>query len=60
MERDTVQDPVCGMRLSRADAATSTEWDGHSYYFCCHACREAFEADPKRHLERVSQSEESP
>jgi len=59
MHRDTVQDPVCGMTLSRADAAASATWEGQTYYFCCVSCREAFEADPQRHLQRSDRAEEA-
>ncbi len=50
MERDTVQDPVCGMRLLRSDAAVSVGWRGDRYYFCCEACCDAFEKEPERHV----------
>ena len=52
MTQDLVRDPVCGMEFSSNEAATTVEWAGQSYYFCCHACRASFEADPKRFVRR--------
>lgn len=43
------RDPVCGMSV-RLDAALEdglvADHDGHTYYFCRSACREAFVASP--------------
>ena len=41
-------DPVCGMTVDRAKAVT-TEFGGHTYYFCSTHCLHAFEADPDKH-----------
>lgn len=49
MNRDTVQDLVCGMRFLREDARAATVWEGVTYYFCCGGCRGTFEADPGRY-----------
>jgi len=54
VKRDAVQDPVCGMRLERADAAASSEWLGQRHYFCSETCRRSFDANPGRYLERES------
>ena len=39
-------DPVCGMDVTIATAATLAEYNGTTYYFCSPACRSAFVADP--------------
>jgi len=39
-------DPVCGMRIDTDDAASTTEYEGKTYYFCSQACHDAFVADP--------------
>jgi P-type Cu2+ transporter len=39
-------DPVCGMRIETEDAAASTEHEGEIYFFCSHACQDAFTANP--------------
>lgn len=49
MHRDTVQDPVCGMRLERDDAVASSEWLGRRYHFCSSVCQRSFDADPGTH-----------
>ncbi len=47
---DTVKDPVCGMMVDPTRAAASTEYNGRTYYFCCHHCLEKFRQDPQRYL----------
>jgi len=45
----TVADPVCGMRLRRAEAAASLEHAGRVFHFCVLECRDRFAADPDRY-----------
>ncbi|MGE0160822.1 MAG: YHS domain-containing protein [Gemmatimonadales bacterium] len=51
MERNAVQDPVCGMTFERGDAVASSEQGNRTYYFCSETCRRAFEADPTAFLD---------
>ena len=44
-------DPVCGMRLRRAEAAGSLEYRGRLYFFCVPECRDRFAGDPDRYIE---------
>ena len=44
------KDPVCGMEVSRISAIEELVLQGKTYYFCAKTCREAFEADPGKHL----------
>lgn len=46
-----VTDPVCGMRLRRADAAASLEHHGRVFLFCVPECRDRFAADPDRFVD---------
>ncbi|HEU0087368.1 MAG TPA: XdhC family protein [Pseudonocardiaceae bacterium] len=39
-------DPVCGMTVAVASARHTFDHEGVTYYFCCPACRKAFEKDP--------------
>ncbi|HYS04968.1 MAG TPA: heavy metal translocating P-type ATPase [Candidatus Dormibacteraeota bacterium] len=39
-------DPVCGMEVDPARAASRHEHDGATYYFCCDGCRDVFRSDP--------------
>jgi YHS domain-containing protein/uncharacterized membrane protein YraQ (UPF0718 family) len=49
-------DPVCGMKVDRAKAAT-TQFGDRTVYFCSEHCLHAFEANPDRyiHRDRVAQ-----
>ncbi len=47
--RRGVTDPVCGMKVDHAKAATLTIGD-ETYRFCSQHCLHAFEADPQRYL----------
>lgn len=44
----TVVDPVCGMKLSRANAVQSVGRGGRVHYFCVDECRKRFEAAPEQ------------
>ncbi len=46
MERD----PVCGMTVDPARAATTAEHAGKTYYFCCAGCAVKFRAQPEKYL----------
>lgn len=41
-----VKDPVCGMSLEEADAVTTAEHEGTTYYFCSEDCATEFRDDP--------------
>jgi Cu+-exporting ATPase len=43
-------DPVCGMRLERALAPSSTVYGGRKYAFCSDSCRATFLRDPDHYL----------
>lgn len=45
-----VIDPVCGMEISRVDAAESARHMGTTYYFCVAQCKERFLRDPSRYV----------
>ncbi|MFQ5862280.1 MAG: YHS domain-containing protein [Candidatus Brocadiales bacterium] len=44
---EKVFDPVCGMEIDKASAATS-EYEGSTYYFCSEMCKANFEKAPKK------------
>ena len=44
-----VVDPVCGMRINRADAEATVEYEGRIYYFCVEQCRQKFLSEPDRY-----------
>ncbi len=47
-------DPVCGMSVDPATAATSIEHEGHLYYFCSQHCAQAFAAEPGTYVSAPS------
>lgn len=49
IELATATDPVCGVELKRADAASAIDVHGTVYFFHSQECRDAFEADPERY-----------
>ena len=44
-----VVDPVCGMRINRADAEATAEYEGRTYYFCIEQCRQKFLSQPEHY-----------
>ena len=41
-----VVDPVCGMTISPTDAVGTSEFNGHTYFFCSPQCKSKFDVDP--------------
>ena len=50
IELATATDPVCGRELRRADAAAAVDVHGTVFFFHSLGCRDAFLADPARHM----------
>ena len=48
-----VTDPVCGMRLSRAYAASSTQYQGTEFFFCASGCYENFANHPEKYTNKT-------
>ena len=46
----TVIDLVCGMTVTADQSSRPFEYEGETYYFCCPACRAAFEKDPTQYI----------
>ena len=44
--KSKVKDPVCGMEIEPAQAASQCDFDGATYYFCSADCRAKFDAEP--------------
>ena len=53
-QTSTVIDPVCGMSVDPATAATTIEHEGHSYSFCSKGCAKSFTKDPGSFLKAAS------
>jgi Cu+-exporting ATPase len=48
-------DPVCKMTVSEDKAAATNEYKGKTYYFCHKSCKERFDKDPEKYLEKVDE-----
>src|SRR6266496_6092200 len=53
-------DPVCHMTVDPRHAAGTSEYNGHTYYFCSKGCVAKFEADPMRYVEPDTHAEVRP
>jgi len=43
-------DSVCGMTVTKENAACSYDHKGKTYYFCAASCKEEFAAGPEKYL----------
>ena len=46
------KDPVCDMDVDEKKAAATYEYKGKTYYFCAVGCKERFEKDPEKFLNK--------
>lgn len=44
------KDPVCGKELQPSTAASTTEKEGKTLYFCSSECRTKFDAEPDKYI----------
>jgi Cu+-exporting ATPase len=42
-------DPVCGMTVTKEEAACSYDYKGKTYYFCAASCKDDFVAAPDKY-----------
>lgn len=49
---DKQTDPVCDMQIEVEDAAGQSDYEGRAYYFCSSACKEQFDANPTRFINK--------
>jgi P-type Cu+ transporter len=42
-------DPVCGMTVTKENAACSYDYNGKTFYFCAASCRDEFVAAPDKY-----------
>ena len=50
-------DPVCGMALNPHEALAQTAHGGRVYYFCSENCRQKFDRQPQKYIERQLERE---
>jgi Cu+-exporting ATPase len=58
MQQPEEHDPVCGMKVNPAQAATTIEHQGTTIYFCSQGCAAKFRAAPEQYAR--TQPEETP
>ena len=49
-------DPVCGMKVDKANPRGTAEYEGTTYYFCCAGCETKFKSDPELYLKEPGSS----
>lgn len=47
-----VKDPVCNMTIDESKAVDKIIYKGKTYYFCAKICKEKFEKDPEKYIEK--------
>ena len=52
---DSAVDPVCGMKIKKADAKATYEHNGKTYYFCMEGCKEKFMKDPEKYAKKAEE-----
>lgn len=44
-------DLVCGMKIDKREAVSTSEHQGKSYYFCSEGCKKKFDQNPENYVE---------
>jgi YHS domain-containing protein len=45
-------DPVCKMKVKKKKAVYKSEYKGKTFYFCAQSCKNSFDEDPEKYLDR--------
>ncbi|RIE06317.1 YHS domain-containing protein [Candidatus Cryosericum terrychapinii] len=53
-------DPVCGMALTLVEDVETSTLEGKTYGFCSKGCKETFEGNPKKYIEKPAAPIEVP
>jgi P-type Cu+ transporter len=48
-------DPVCGMQVDPATAASSSEYKDQTYYFCSIGCKKQFDRNPEQFVDQAQE-----
>ena len=52
-----IVDPVCGMELEPINAIAQSTYQGETYYFCSQECRQKFEKEPQKYIDKMEEPE---
>lgn len=47
--KEMEEDVICGMQVDPKKAASSSEYQGKTYYFCSLGCKRRFDQNPEQH-----------
>ena len=53
-------DPVCGMQVDAQGAAHRSMFDARLWYFCSAGCKQKFDADPSRYIDKPALGDAAP
>jgi YHS domain-containing protein len=53
---DMNRDPVCNMQVDAKSAAGQSQYQGQTYYFCSHDCKQKFDRNPEQYAKQKGQS----
>jgi YHS domain-containing protein len=46
------KDPVCSMKVDEKKTAATSVYKGETYYFCAKMCKEKFDKDPEKYVNK--------
>lgn len=55
-----VVDPVCGMSINPFEALAQTTYRGQTHYFCSQDCKDKFDKQPQKYLNRMPEPQSHP
>lgn len=55
---EEIQQTICPVMAGPIDKNIFTEYKGKKVYFCCASCKDAFEKEPEKYLEKLPQFKE--
>ena len=58
--KESIIDPVCGMKVDLHSSEIMTTYEGQDYYFCVETCRREFEAHLERYRETILDKSKAP
>lgn len=57
---NVVRDPVCGMEINLENAEERSEYEGEVFYFCSDQCRNRFDEEPGKFVNRTQDGGDEP
>lgn len=54
---EKAKDPVCGMEVDVETAKVRSEHMGNTFYFCSPMCKQEFDQDPMKYMEKKEEGQ---